>query len=351
MSIPDMKSYQDHSRDYKQNGGSYSQQTIAETRCCRAEPIASYSPVRNGVLLLNGIPPGRRQSVQSSVFVECGEKTVKVSVMRDFLGRGQLIKSTDLSLGGCAFGRLPNSSDLFLVSELRGCGSRRTMSGDVLVYVFSLVHKPSVQPSSTIVRTTETRIGIECHYVRKHNVSSSTLRPTWISVTSTEPAEQPAFSLRLMTDDWSSERSSNVYFLGDLLHIEASVSLDSHLPLRLFLDSCVATLVPDKNTIPRYAFIESKGCLTDAKFLDSKSRFLPRAQGNQLRMLLEAFRFYLDSRTSFYITCYLKVKAMSESGKQNPCWAHSLCWIPPWNLKHRIEMAKTLTKMVHTPSL
>lgn len=62
----------------------------------------------------------------------------------------------------------------------------------------------------------------------------------------------------LSSDDWSSERKSSVYFLGEMVNIEASV--DHHnLPLRLYADNCVATLTSDVNSYPRYLFIDHQG--------------------------------------------------------------------------------------------
>ena len=60
------------------------------------------------------------------------------------------------------------------------------------------------------------------------------------------------------SDDWSSERTSSVYFLGDVVNMEASVD-HHHLPLRLYADRCVATLTPDMDSDPRYAFIDHQG--------------------------------------------------------------------------------------------
>lgn len=59
--------------------------------------------------------------------------------------------------------------------------------------------------------------------------------------------------------DWKSEQLSNAYYLGDLLHIEASVIQYKHVPLRVFVLSCVATAVADVNASPRYSFIEENG--------------------------------------------------------------------------------------------
>ena len=59
--------------------------------------------------------------------------------------------------------------------------------------------------------------------------------------------------------DWLYERGSGVYFLGDPINIEASVGVAHHTRLRVFVSSCVATLDPDSNSVPRYVFIESDG--------------------------------------------------------------------------------------------
>lgn len=58
-------------------------------------------------------------------------------------------------------------------------------------------------------------------------------------------------------DDWLYERSSNVYFLGDPIAIEASVRVGHHMGLRVFISSCVATLDQDIYSVPRYIFIEN----------------------------------------------------------------------------------------------
>ncbi|MGH0188371.1 UNVERIFIED_CONTAM: hypothetical protein FKN15_029233 [Acipenser sinensis] len=148
-----------------------------------------------------------------------------------------------------------------------------------------------------------------------HNVSSNALKPTWVPFTSTKLSEAALdFSLRLMTDDWLTQRTSNVYSLGDVLNIEASIDGTNHMPLRLFVDSCVATMVPDRNASPRYVFIDNSGCLVDAKVSGSGSRFIsPRVQNTKLQLRLDAFRFYSDPRSSIYITCHLKVAAASQN--------------------------------------
>ncbi|KAG7461551.1 hypothetical protein MATL_G00192260 [Megalops atlanticus] len=191
------------------------------------------------------------------------------------------------------------------------------MTEGYLIYAFDLNYQPKALGATPIVRTNEAVVGIQCHYMRLHNVSSNALQPTWIPYRSTMSAEDLlVFSLRLMTDDWQAERTSNVFFLGDMMNIEASVVQANHVPLHVFVDSCVATLVPDLNAVPRYAFIENHGCLMDAKLTGSRSKFLPRAQDDKLKIQLDAFRFFQDSRSSIYIICHLKATASATTDSQ-----------------------------------
>ncbi|MGH0186268.1 UNVERIFIED_CONTAM: hypothetical protein FKN15_020961 [Acipenser sinensis] len=153
------------------------------------------------------------------------------------------------------------------------------MVADQLVYSFTLKYQPSRNFNQPIVRTNSAEVGIECRYMRKHNVSSDALRPTWRPFSSTKSAEGALnFSLRLLA---------------------ASIDGTNHMPLRLFVDSCVATMVPDRNASPRYVFIDNSGCLVDAKVSGSGSRFIsPRVQNTKLQLRLDAFRFYSDPRSS-----------------------------------------------------
>uniref|UniRef100_A0A671Q5K9 ZP domain-containing protein n=1 Tax=Sinocyclocheilus anshuiensis TaxID=1608454 RepID=A0A671Q5K9_9TELE len=110
-----------------------------------------------------------------------------------------------------------------------------------------------------------------------------------------------------ISDDWMFERPSNQYFLGQFLKLEASVKQYNHVPLRIFVDGCVATAAPDVNTTsPRYSFIDSHGCLVDANLTGSTSSFMHRIQSDKLQFQLEAFRFQQDDRGLVYITCALK---------------------------------------------
>ncbi|XP_016393977.1 zona pellucida sperm-binding protein 3-like [Sinocyclocheilus rhinocerous] len=244
-----------------------------------------------------------------SVAAQCGENFVHVEVKKDFFGIGQLVNPSFLTLGGCAaVGEDPEAEVLIFEYELQTCDSSLMMTDNELVYTFNLLYTSVALVGTPIVRADVAAVGIECHYSRLYNVSSNILLPAWVPFAATKVAEEVlVFSLRLMTDDWMFERPSNQYFLGQFLKLEASVKQYNHVPLRIFVDGCVATAAPNVNTTsPRYSFIENHGCLVDAKLTGSTSSFMRRIQSDKLQFQLEAFRFQQDDSGLVYITCALK---------------------------------------------
>ncbi|XP_056114655.1 zona pellucida sperm-binding protein 3-like [Rhinichthys klamathensis goyatoka] len=250
----------------------------------------------------------------NSVQVQCGEVSVKVQVKQDFLGNNQFIDPSDLMLGGCPFvGFDDHARIVAFESALQGCGSTLTMTEDSLVYSFVLVYSPSPLPNTPIVKTNEAMVAIHCIYPRKHNVSSNSLHPTWIPFAASRAGDEYLhFSLKIMSDDWRYERPSNAFFLGDFINLEVSVVRGNHVPLRVFVESCAATLGPSGEANSVYTFIENSGCMLDAKLTNSRSRFMPRIQDDKLQFQIEAFRFKQDSRGSIYITCHLKATTTSS---------------------------------------
>ncbi|XP_026167224.1 zona pellucida sperm-binding protein 3-like isoform X2 [Mastacembelus armatus] len=228
----------------------------------------------------------------ATVAVECREKDAHVEVKKDFFGIGQLISPADLTLGTCA----PIAEDtaaqvLIFEAELQDCGSSLTMLEDTLMYSFTLNYDPQPLGGSPVVRTSKAAVIVECYYQRKHNVSSLPLDPLWIPFSAVKVAEEFLyFTLRLMTDDWQYLRPSYQYFLGDIINIEASVKQYFHVPLRVYVDTCVATATSDPSSSPRYLFLDS-GCLLDARITGSTSKFMLRTMENKLEFQLEAFRF------------------------------------------------------------
>ncbi|TMS05889.1 Zona pellucida sperm-binding protein 3 [Larimichthys crocea] len=232
----------------------------------------------------------------NSVSVICGENSVRVEAKKDLLGIGKPVQAADVTLGGCPATREDAEAQaLVFESELHGCGSQLLLTEDSFIYAFTLLYTPSPLGDSQIVRTTDVTVSIQCHYQRKHDVSSEQLKPTWTPFSDTKASEDSLyFSLRLMTDNWQFARPSAEFLLGDMMKFEVSVKQFHHVPLRVTVDSCVATVIPNVDTVPRYAFLGNSGCLFDSQLTGSSSRFLPRSQDDTLQFEVEAFRFQQD---------------------------------------------------------
>ncbi|XP_075993973.1 zona pellucida sperm-binding protein 3-like [Genypterus blacodes] len=263
-----------------------------------------------------------------SVSAVCGEDRVRVEVKKDLLGLGREVQATELSLGGCPASSQDQHNFLF-ESELHTCGSHLLMSDDSFIYVFKLIYSPSRLTS--IVRSQDATVDIQCHYLSRGAVSSELLRPTWASFSDTKGSQENLmFSLRLMTDDWQFVRPSHHFLLGDMMRFEASVRLFQHAPLRMTVESCVATAAPNIDALPRYAFLENYGCLFDSQLTASSSRFLPRSQENRLQFEVEAFMFQRDDGAEFtdsiYIHCRLRATPTGPADHLNKACYFSNGW-------------------------
>ncbi|KFQ35598.1 Zona pellucida sperm-binding protein 3, partial [Mesitornis unicolor] len=247
------------------------------------------------------------------VAVQCQEAQVVVTVHRDLFGTGRLVRAAELTLGSAACLPVAQSATESTVTFMAGGGALR-MTPDSLIYKTSLSYKPAPSGNLVIVRTNPAVVPIECHYPRKGNVSTNAVWPTWVPFRSTLSLEESLmFSLRLMNDDWSSERLSNGFQLGESLHLQADVVSGDHVPLRLFVDDCVATLSPDRSSSPRYALIDLSGCLVDGRSEDTTSAFIsPRPRQETLQFMVDAFKFSGDDRNLIYIICHLKVSPADQ---------------------------------------
>ncbi|XP_060137378.1 zona pellucida sperm-binding protein 3 [Zootoca vivipara] len=245
-----------------------------------------------------------------AVKVSCEPHRLVVAVHRDLFGVGRLVAPADLTLGvaSCPPVSFDAATNVVLFEAgLHQCGIAVEMTPELLVYRTRLFHKPSPSANPVITRTNAAEIPIECHYPRKGNVSSQAIQPTWAPFRSTVSAEaRLGFSLQLMNGDWSGERPSSRFQLGEILHLQAQVEAKNHLPLRLFVDSCIAS--PEATLGSTYAIVDSNGCLVDGRQEHVSSAFLaPRVSETTLRFTVDAFRFAGDSRNTLYVTCHLKV--------------------------------------------
>ncbi|XP_056598475.1 zona pellucida sperm-binding protein 3b [Triplophysa dalaica] len=282
------------------------------------------------------IPPSVNDPVpqrrQKTINVLCQEESMEIIMHADRFATGLPVYAEELWLGpesvmnkvsGASCGAVKHGDYEFAIfAHLRDCGTKLSITMDSLVYSNVLVYSPLPSPDGLLYHDGAV-IPIQCQYQRRYNVDSAAVAPTWIPFASTVSAEDFLdFSLRLMSDDWQHERGSNIYFLGDAIHLQASVTLANHSPLLLFVDQCVATLTPDvKTSALKYSFIEFNGCLSDSMHSSSHSKFLQRNEGNKLNLLLDAFRFYQVASNLIYITCYLKAipAAYSVSSQNRAC--------------------------------
>ncbi|NXF10070.1 ZP3 protein, partial [Smithornis capensis] len=278
-------------------------------RGARAEPNA-WSHVEE--------PQFPGSSSQHPVAVQCQEAQLVVTVHRDLFGTGRLVNAADLTLGpaACKHSSLSRAQNtVTFTAGLHECGSTVQITPDSLIYRTLLNYDPSPASNPVIIRSNPAVIPIECHYPRRENVSSNAIRPTWTPFNSMLLAEEKlVFSLRLMNEDWSAERPFTGFQLGDILNIQAEVGTESHVPLRLFVDSCVAALSPGADSSPHYTIIDFNGCLVDGRLDDTSSAFVtPRPREDMLRFQIDVFRFAGDTRNLIYITCHLKVTPADQT--------------------------------------
>ncbi|KAM9845050.1 zona pellucida sperm-binding protein 3-like, partial [Aulostomus maculatus] len=260
------------------------------------------------------------------VRVRCHPDSLEVVVQADMFDTGLLVEGAHLRLGsqpvgeGSPCGAVPSGDTEFtLQAHLMDCGSELSSTVEKIIYSNVLVYSPEPSPEG-VLRLEAATIPVECHYDKVSAVDGLSLQPAWVHFVSKTTADsQIDFHLRLMTDDWRFERGSYSYFLGDPIHFEASVVMAHHMPLRVYVDHCVATATPDTEATTRYDFIEYSGCLADAFLTNSSSRFLSRVEEHTLRFQLEAFRFHQEpDHQQVYIMCYLKaVPVTSPVSAQN----------------------------------
>ncbi|KAF3688924.1 Zona pellucida sperm-binding protein 3 [Channa argus] len=254
----------------------------------------------------------------ASVSVVCRDHDAHVEVKQDLFGIGQLINPADIYLGTCTASSVDTVAHVLIFeTELQNCGSSLSMTRDTLIYTFTVNYNPRTHSNAPVVRTSKAAVLVECHYPRFHNVSSLPLDPLWRPFSAVKVAgEYLYFNLTLMTDDWLNVRPSYQYILGDMINIQASVKQYYHVPLRVYVDNCIATLSPDTSSNPSYVFIVN-GCLLDARLTGSTSKFKQRMADNILQFQLEAFRFQDATSGVLYITCHLIATSAANNVDSN----------------------------------
>uniref|UniRef100_A0A3Q3Q3M6 Zona pellucida sperm-binding protein 3 n=1 Tax=Monopterus albus TaxID=43700 RepID=A0A3Q3Q3M6_MONAL len=258
----------------------------------------------------SGDPLGITDHKVKTLVVKCHEDSVEVVMKAHLFGPGWPVDPAHLRLGlvGAAQSQcratVSGRGEYVIRAPLTDCGS---FTHNAVLYNNLLLYSPPPTSPRDRFHMEGAAIPVHCEYKRS-------LKPTWTPLISVRSAHLSLdFQLRLMTNDWSSERKSSVYFLDEMVNIEASVDhRRRHLPLRLYVNSCVATLSSDVTSYPRYPFVDHQGCFTDSKLNGSSSRFLTRFQDNHLQLQLQPFLFHQDHRRTIYMTCYLEAEPISN---------------------------------------
>ncbi|KAM6913361.1 zona pellucida sperm-binding protein 3-like [Lycodopsis pacificus] len=264
--------------------------------------------------------PAEEPEQVNTVRLTCHPDSLEIIIKADLFGVGFPVNGDELRLGveHDDYCRATTSSgdEYRILVGLMDCGTKHWMTEDALVYTNLLIYSPVASPYG-VVRMDEAVIPLECHYERKYSLSSISLMPTWIPFMSNQAVEATlAFDLRIMTNDWRSRRSSNVFYIGEPVNIEASVRVGHHMGLRVFVSSCVATLTPDIHSVPRYVFVEN-GCLVDSELPGSRAHFLSRTQDDKLQLNIDAFRFHNEDQGQLYITCHLNAVPANDAEAPN----------------------------------
>ncbi|KAM7378844.1 hypothetical protein PAMP_004439 [Pampus punctatissimus] len=173
------------------------------------------------------------------------------------------------------------------------CNFRTMVSGDQLVYTNDLIYVSS--PNSLIRPFIHP---VVCAYERPKDWFPRIYDPVF----NTYGQGDLVFHLGLMNGDFSGPAESTSFPLGSFIPIMASVEQNTHQPLLLFLEECVATTTPELQPESYiYPIITNKGCLVDSKM--SRSKFEARQKSSEIHLSLQAFRFAVGEEV--FIHCKL----------------------------------------------
>ncbi|KAM6392664.1 zona pellucida sperm-binding protein 3-like [Pluvialis apricaria] len=240
-----------------------------------------------------------------AVSVTCGHARLSVAVPAGLLGSH--VADGELTLGsGC--GVTAADGDTYrLEHPLVGCGTTLELLPGSIRYSNVLHYRPLAE--GAVARAGPFSLPVDCYYPRTGSVSSGAVQPTWVPFASTVAHRRRLrFALDAYDGTWSSRLHQPTYSLGELINIQASVSTDPRLPLRVFVDECVAS--PSAAAWLKYKVIADNGCLLDGQL--GRSRFLPQRGDRFLRFQLDTFLFPNASGSQIYLRCHLK--AVAEGG-------------------------------------
>ncbi|XP_029430708.1 zona pellucida sperm-binding protein 3-like [Rhinatrema bivittatum] len=259
---------------------------------------------------------------KASVSLSCGSSRLVLRVAVDLFGNGVLVRPEELVLGRkCPVTQ--QHPDHFLFDYLlQDCSAVRQFLQNSIHYKNQLHYRPI--HTGGIQRANAISVPVSCSYPRTGNTSSLGVQPTWDPFRSTYYGRgQLDFALQLFDSTWSAPQQNVHYFFGDLLNIQASVAALHHMPLKIYVDECVAR--PSMDSTLKYEVVTDHGCLVDG--VQGRSRFVSPRGDRFLRFQLDAFTFAGVPDTQIFLLCQLKVvkadTAMTQPQLNKACSYHS----------------------------
>ncbi|XP_041134373.1 zona pellucida sperm-binding protein 3-like [Polyodon spathula] len=243
-------------------------------------------------------------SAQDALTVDCGVDKITVGVELNFFGLP--LDPNGLSLGSCPVSNVQGSSAFFSYGKL-DCRFMRMITSNIS-YINNVVYEPTQRDG--FFKTTFVA-PVLCIY----NKPSAWLPPVFSPATGDAAGMgKLEFSMRIMNDDFSAPRVSNLFFLGSPIQISASVNPQSHMPLILYVDECLAASTAELSASSHtYPLITNHGCFVDGR--TANSRFLPRIQTSEIRLSVQAFKF-TQGDSAVFIHC--QILAWDPAQLQDP---------------------------------
>ncbi|MGH0165726.1 UNVERIFIED_CONTAM: hypothetical protein FKN15_049515 [Acipenser sinensis] len=202
--------------------------------------------------------------------------------------KGFLLGSCSLSSG--------SYNTLQFQSGLLDCRFMRMVTSNIISYMNVLTYQPT---QSGFYQTPFTQ-AIVCTYTKLSGWTPPVYNPALGDASGFGKLE---FTMGIMNEEFSAPRTSSLFFLGSPINIAAAVKQQFHMPLMVYMEECVSASTPELSPSSQtYPLIANHGCFVDSQA--ASSRFLPRVQTSEIRLVVQAFKF-TQLNTDVYIHCQL----------------------------------------------
>uniref|UniRef100_A0A3Q3AM92 Zona pellucida sperm-binding protein 3 n=2 Tax=Kryptolebias marmoratus TaxID=37003 RepID=A0A3Q3AM92_KRYMA len=246
-----------------------------------------------------------------TVRTSCERNRMRLQVDRNILGLGQPV--AHLRLGSCRVSRT-TADHLYFEHELHGCGTKRKMLDNRIVYFNELRYEPP-EPTGPIRRAAAFRLPVACYFNRFVYSYKIGYKPeVQIRKVVKKMKNAAKFVLTPRNAEWEELSPSHHYVLGEPMFFEAeSVLSDGE---RLYVNTCYVTPEKSHTSTPRYPVIKNFGCMVEGKI--SRSRFFPH-KNSSVRFSVDAFLFKGMTGQQLYMFCSMFVGGSDPTPTAKSC--------------------------------